>query len=100
MWDVNRKDLRVMSSGVCKRAEGVIFPVLVEAMEDGEDDAFHAGQVDEADHRSSSPSDFDEASFDDVGGAELASQRQGEGEERQQVRQILFERSDDLWIAP
>ena len=40
----------VTSSCLCKKAEGAIFPLLVEAMEDGVDDAFDAEFVDEADH--------------------------------------------------
>jgi hypothetical protein len=39
-----------MSSCLCKKAEGAVFPLLVEAMEDGVDDPLDAELVDEADH--------------------------------------------------
>jgi hypothetical protein len=37
-----------MSSGLCKKAEGAVFPLLVEAMEDGVDDALDAEFVGQA----------------------------------------------------
>ena len=44
----------VMSSCLCKKSEGAVFPfrILIEAIEDGIDDAVDAGHVDEANHGS------------------------------------------------
>ena len=67
--NVNERVKRVMSSSLCKKAEGAIFPLLVEAMEDGVDDALDAEFVDEADHWPRSAAHFHEAAFDDIGGA-------------------------------
>jgi hypothetical protein len=39
-----------MSSCLCKKVEGAIFPFQVESLEDGVNDAVHAFYVDEADH--------------------------------------------------
>jgi hypothetical protein len=39
-----------MSGCLCKKAEGTVFPLLVEAMGDGVDDPLDAEFVDEADH--------------------------------------------------
>ena len=66
---VNDKASGVTSSRLCKYTEGAIFPVQVESLEDGVDDAVH---VDEADHGPGAAADFDETAFDDVGGAQLA----------------------------
>jgi hypothetical protein len=41
-----------MSSCLCKKAEGVIPPLLVKAVEDGEDDVIAALGIDETDHSS------------------------------------------------
>jgi hypothetical protein len=80
-----------MSSCLCKKAEGAVFPLLVEAMEDGVDDAFDAEFVDEADHGARAAAHFHEAAFDDVGGAQFAPQVLGQLKEGKQVGQILFE---------
>ena len=78
-----------MSSGLCKKAEGAIFPLLVEAMEDGVDDAFDAEFVDEADHRAGAAADFHEAAFDDVGSAQFAPQMRRQVEEPEEAGKIL-----------
>src|SRR5258707_8714453 len=80
-----------MSSGLCKKLEGAVFPFQVESLEDGIHDAVHAGYVDEADHGPGSSSYFHEAAFDDVGSAYLLPQVPGQGEERQQLRQIALQ---------
>jgi len=41
----------VMSSRLCKKLEGAIFPLWVHPVKDGKHDAVHALEVDEADHR-------------------------------------------------
>src|SRR6266849_5729034 len=81
----------VMSSCLCKKAEGAVFPLLVEAMEDGVDDALDAEFVDEADHGARAAAHLHEAAFDDVGGAQFAPQVLRHVEEGKQVGQILLE---------
>ena len=43
----------VMSSCLCKKVEGAIPPLFVEAVEDQENNAIRALDIDEADHGSS-----------------------------------------------
>ena len=81
----------VTSSCLCKKAEGAVFPLLVEAMEDGVDDAFDAEFVDEADHGSCSAAYFNETAFDDVSGAQLAPQVLGKSEEGEHLGQIALQ---------
>ena len=71
------------SSCLCKNLEGAVFPFQVEALEDGVDNPVHALHVHKADHGASAPPHFDEAAFDDVGGAQLSPQLSREAEERQ-----------------
>src|SRR5579864_734041 len=85
------KGARVMSSGLCKKVEGAVFPFQVESLEDGVDDAVDALHVDEADHGPSSAANFHEAAFDDIGGAHLLPQVAGQGEEREQFRQVALQ---------
>ncbi len=59
----------VMSSRLCKKLEGAVFPFQVESLEDGVDDAVDAGHVDEADHGPGAATHFHEAALDYVGGA-------------------------------
>ncbi len=80
-----------MSSGLCKKVEGAVFPFQVESLEDGVDDAVHAGHIDEADHGPGSSSYFQETAFNDIGGADLLPQMPGQGKKRQQFRQIAFQ---------
>ena len=47
-----------MSSCLCKKAEGAIFPSQVESLEDGVDDAVHGLHVDEADHGAGTAANF------------------------------------------
>jgi hypothetical protein len=61
----------VMSSCVCKKLEGAIFPLQVKSLEDGIDDAVHALNIHKTDHGPGPPPDFDETTFDDVGSAQL-----------------------------
>src|SRR5207302_11382013 len=60
--------MRVMSSGLCKELEGAVFPFQVESLEDGVDDAVHAGHVDEPDQGPGSSSYFHETAFHHIGG--------------------------------
>jgi hypothetical protein len=41
----------VMSSGLCKDAEGAVAPLEVKALKDGVDDSVDTGDVDETDDR-------------------------------------------------
>ncbi len=76
-----------MSSCLCKKAEGTVPPFVffIVTIEDGIDDSIHAGNVDEAHHRSRAATNFHEASLNDVGGAQLAPERPGEVEEGEQL---------------
>src|SRR5579875_3175815 len=84
-------DGAVTSSCLCKYAEGAVFPFQIESLEDGVDDAVHGLHVDEANHGPGSSTHFDEAAFDDIGGAQLAPQVLGKTVEGQQVGQIAFQ---------
>jgi len=77
-----------MSSRLCKKLEGAVFPVEVESLEDRVNNSIHALHVDEADHGSGSPPDFHKAALDDVGGPQLAPQMLGKAIETQQLWQI------------
>jgi len=81
----------VTSSCLCKKIEGVVLPLLIEAMKNRIDDSLHAGYVYEQHHGPGAPPNFHEATLDGVGGAQLAPQRLREVEERQQVRQIALQ---------
>jgi hypothetical protein len=61
---------KVMSSCLCKKAEGTVppFVLLVVTIEDGIDDPVHAGDVHQANHRPSSSAHLDKAALDHVGG--------------------------------
>ena len=59
----------VTSSGKCKSAEGGVFPIQVESVEDGVDDTVYGLDADETDHRSGTAADLYNAAFDCVGGA-------------------------------
>src|SRR5579875_3454433 len=91
----------VMSSCLCKKAEGTVPPFVffVVTIEDGIDDSIHARDVHEANHRASSSAHLDKASLDHVGGAQLAPERPGEVEEGEQLGQIAFELLDHRWIS-
>src|SRR5579883_983020 len=92
---------RVMSSCLCKKAEGTVPPFVffVVTIEDGIDDSIHARDVPEANHRASSSENLDKESLDHVGGAQLAPERPGEVEEGEQLGQIAFELLDHRWIS-
>ena len=79
------------SSCLCKKAEGVVLPLLIELLKNRIDDSLHAGHIHEQDHGPGAPPNFHEATLDGVGGAQLAPQRLREIEERQQVRQIALQ---------
>src|ERR1700731_1048716 len=81
----------VTSSCLCKKAEGVVLPLLVESVKDGIEDSLHALHVGEQDHGPGAPANFDEATLDGVGSAQLAPQRLREIEEGEQFGQIALE---------
>src|SRR6266568_6557214 len=84
---------KVTSSCLCKKPEGAVFPfgLLVHSVEDGIDNPIHASDVDEADHGPRAASHLDEATLDDVGGAELRPKLTGEVKEGQQLGQVLLQ---------
>src|SRR3989442_12119548 len=83
----------VTSSCLCKKPEGAVFPfgLLVHSVEDGIDNPIHAADIDEADHGPRAASYLDEATLDDVGGAELRPKVTGEVEEGEQLGQALLQ---------
>src|SRR4026207_1670639 len=86
-----KKGMRVTSSCLCKKLEGAIFPLLVEAVKDGKDDSVHTVNVGESHHGSSPSTDFDKTTFNDVGGPHGAPHRFRTIEEVQQFRKILLQ---------
>ena len=46
---------------MCKKAEGVVLPLLVESVKDGIKNSLHALHVGEQDHGPGAPADFEEA---------------------------------------
>jgi hypothetical protein len=66
-----------MSSCLCKKLEGAVFPFQVESLEDGVNDSVHALHVHKANHGPGAAPDFHEAALDDVGGPQLLPQRPG-----------------------
>src|SRR5580765_5683951 len=81
----------VMSSRLCKKLEGAVFPVEDKSLEDGINNPVHAFHVDKADHGPGSASDFHEATLDNVGGPQLTPQMLRKVEEAQQLRQVLLQ---------
>src|SRR4051794_39349851 len=65
---------RVMSSGMCKDAEGAVSPLKVKTVKNRVDDPVDASDVYETYHRPGSPSDLYKNTFDDVGGAQFPPQ--------------------------
>ena len=51
----------VTSSCLCKKAEGVVLPLLVESVKDGIKNSLHALHVGEQDHGPGAPANFHEA---------------------------------------
>jgi hypothetical protein len=78
---------QVMSSRLCKKLEGAVFPVEIEPL----NNSVHALHVDKTDHEPGSPPHFHKAAFDDVGGPQLTPQMLGKVEKTQQFRQILLQ---------
>jgi len=74
-----------MSSCLCKKLEGAIFPFQVESLENGVNDSIHALSVHKANHGSGAAPHFHEAALDNVGGPQLTLQMLGEVEEAQQL---------------
>src|SRR6266481_6457224 len=83
--------LEVTSSCLCKKSEGAVLPLLIESLKNRIDDSLHAGHIHEQDHGPGAPADFHEASFDGIGGAQLAPQRLREIEERKQFGQVALQ---------
>ena len=82
--------LMVMSSRLCKKLEGAVFPVEIEPLEDRVNNSVYALHVDKTDHGPGSPPHFYKAAFDDVGGPQLTPQMLRKVEEAQQLRQIAL----------
>ena len=80
-----------MSSCLCKKSEGAVFPLFVQSVKDRIEDSIHALDIDKANHWSCPPSDFHEAAFDGIGGAKLLPEMLGKIEKAQQFRQVLFQ---------
>ena len=55
-----------MSSSLCKNLEGAIFPLQVEAVEDGIDNAVHAFDIHKADHWPGAAPHLHEQALDNV----------------------------------
>src|SRR5487761_749635 len=72
----------VTSSCLCKKSEGAVLPLLVESVKNRIDDSLHAGHIHEQHHGPGTSSDFHEAAFDRIGGAQFAPQRLREIEKR------------------
>jgi hypothetical protein len=60
---------RVMSSCLCKKLEGAIFPFQIESLENGVNDSVHALHVHKANHGPGAAPDFHKAALDDVSGS-------------------------------
>src|SRR3990172_4554436 len=88
-----------MSSCLCKKLEGAVFPLWVEVVKDREHDSIHALDVDKADHRSGSPTHLHEAALDDSGGPQLPPQGLREAEEGQPFRQVFLPSAHHSGIA-
>ncbi len=58
----------VMSSCLCKKLEGAIFPFQVESLKDGVNDSIHALHVHKANHGPGATPNFHEAALNDIGG--------------------------------
>ncbi len=83
----------VMSSCLCKKAEGAISPfvLFVVAIEDRVDDPIDAGDVHKANHGARATPDLHKAALDDVGRSQLAPEVLREVEEGQQLRQVALQ---------
>ena len=75
------------------------FPLLIEPAENRIDDSIHAFHVRKHDHGSCSSADFNEATFDRVGGQQLPPQVSREVQEVQQFRQIALQLTDHRRVA-
>ena len=78
-----------MSSCLCKKVEGAVFPLWVVAVKDQINDPIYAPDIDETDHGSSAATHLDEAALDVIGGPQLSPQVPGELKEREQLRQVF-----------
>jgi hypothetical protein len=63
---------------LCKELQGVVLPILVEAVEDRIDHSVNALKIGEDHHRPSSTAHLDEAALDGVGGTLSFPQMFGE----------------------
>src|SRR5207245_9534883 len=84
---------RVMSSCLCKKAEGPVPPLVpfVVAIEDGIDNAVHALDVEDADHGACATTHLHKAALDDIGGAQLGPEVPRKVEEGEQLGQIVLQ---------
>src|SRR2546427_5653827 len=81
----------VSSSCLCKKLEGAVLPILVEAAKDRIDDSIDALDIGEDHHGARAPADFHEAALDGIGGAQLLPEVPGKGIEVQELRQVLVQ---------
>src|SRR2546422_10873498 len=88
---VNLARVRVSSSCLCKKLEGAVLPILVEAAKDRIDDSIDALDIGEDHHGARAPADFHEAALDGIGGAQLLPEVPGKGIEVQELRQVLVQ---------
>jgi hypothetical protein len=84
---------------LCKKFEGSVSPVFVEAVEDGIGDPVDALDVGKDDHGSGTASNLHKAAFKDVCGAQFLPQVLGESVEVEQVGQVLLQASDQRGIG-
>jgi hypothetical protein len=59
---------------LCKRERGFLLAFMIQVVEDGKGDPFHAASIVEDSHRSSSSSDFSKSPLDRVGGPYFSPQ--------------------------
>src|SRR3990172_2435848 len=83
-----------MSSRLCKKPEGAVFPLGTVLLKDGIEDPIHALDIDETNHGTGAAADLHEAALDGVGGAELPPEVAGEVKEGQQFRQVPLQPTD------
>lgn len=88
-----------MSSSLCKKLEGAVFPLRIELVKDRIDHPVHALDVHKADHGPSSPPHLHKAALDHIGGAPLALEMSGEVKEAEQLGQVFLQLSHHRGIT-
>mgnify|MGYP001465230593 FL=1 len=77
-----------MSRYLCKLAKGALAPLQVKPVEDGEDNPLYTLHVHKTHHRAGPPSNFNEASLNDIRRPEFPPERPRTLEKREQLGQI------------